>query len=185
MENNETAPLDIEMIYDPVAEAHHEGLVIDASRHRIMADGDFILWARRHYKRPTLFEYHHLESDNIVLCDWLIRGRVAQELEAYEYGNRPDRAFLDARIVLCDKSAEAIRRKMKNKAEERQRLRDEAMAERQDTAKQLKRQGLEFEAQRMATGQSPFVGKEQGGEELAAFKEDLVRMARGRIITGG
>jgi hypothetical protein len=185
MDKPETAPLDIEMIYDPVAEAHAEGLVIDASRHRIMADGDFILWARRHYKRPTLFEYHHLESDNIVLCDWLIRGKVAQELEAYSYGNRPDRAFLDARIVLCDKSAESIRRKMRNSAYERQRLRDESLAERQDVAKQLRRQGLEMEARRMATGASPFVGKAEGGEELAAMKEDLVNMARGRIITHG
>jgi len=180
-----TEPLDIEMIYDPVAEAHHEGLVIDASRHRIMADGDFILWARRHYKRPTLFEYHHLESDNIVLCDWLIRGKVAQELEAYTYGNRPDRAFLDLRVVLCDKSAESIRKKMRRSAEERQRLRDEAMAERQDVVKRLKRQGLDLEAQRMQTGASPFVGKAQGGEELAAMTEDLVNMARGRIITHG
>jgi hypothetical protein len=185
MEQTNEAPLDIEMIYDPVAEAHAEGLVIDASRHRIMADGDFILWARRHYKRPTLFEYHHLESDNIVLCDWLIRGRVAQELEAYEYGNRPDRAFLDARIVLCDKAAESIRRKMKRKAEERQRIRDEAMAERQDTARYLMRQGLGAEAKAMAMGYSHFTSKAEGGEELAAMKEDLVRSASGRIITSG
>lgn len=185
MENNETAPLDIEMIYDPVAEAHHEGLVIDASRHRIMADGDFILWARRHYKRPTLFEYHHLESDNIVLCDWLIRGRVAQELEAYPPHERPSRGFLDARIVLCDESAAAIRRKMKRSAEERQRLRDEAAEERKETSKHLRKQGLDLEAKRMAIGQSPFMGKAQGGEELAAMKEDLVSMARGRIITHG
>jgi hypothetical protein len=185
MEQTNEAPLDIEMIYDPVAEAHGEGLVIDASRHRIMADGDFILWARRHYKRPTLFEYHHLESDNIVLCDWLIRGRVAQELEAYEYGNRPSRAFLDSRIILCDESAAAIKRKMRRSAEARQRVRDEAMEERKQTAKHLRRQGFEREAKSMEMGLSHFTGTLEGGEELAAMKEDLVNMARGRIITHG
>lgn len=182
---SETAPLDIEMIYDPVAEAHAEGLTIDASRHRIMPDNDFILWARRQYKRPTLFEYHHLESDNIVLCDWLIRGKVAQELESYSYGNRPDRTFLDTRIVLCQDSADSIRRKMRNAAYERQRLRDEAAEERKDTARALKRRGMDAEAMRMSIGASPFVGKAEGGEELAAFKEDLLKLASGRIINTG
>jgi hypothetical protein len=181
----QTAPLDIEMIYDPVAEAHAEGLTIDASRHRIMPDNDFVLWLRRHYKRPTLFEYHHLESDNIVLCDWLIRGKVAQELEAYEYGNRPDRAFLDMRIVLCDKSAESIRRKMRRAAEERQAVREEAAEERKNAARHLKHLGLEAESRAMASGQSAFVGTREGGEALAKSKEDLVNLARGRIITHG
>jgi len=183
--DNETAPLDIEIIYDPVAEAHAEGLTIDASRHRIMADGDFILWARRHYKRPTLFEYHHLESDNIVLCDWLIRGKVAQELEAYTYGNRPDRAFLDMRIVLCQDSADAIRRKMRRAAEERQRLRDEATEERKQTAQHLRRRNMTAEAARMESGQTPFVSKAEGGDSLAQFKDDLLRSVSGRIITHG
>lgn len=181
----ETAPLEIEMIYDPVAESYNEGLGIDANRHRIMADGDFILWARRHYKRPTLFEYHHLESDNIVLCDWLIRGRVAQELEAYSADCRPSRAFLDLRVVLCDKSADAIRRKMRSAAEQRQALRDETAEERKNSAQHLKHLGLEQESRAMASGQSPFVGTRQGGEDLAKSKEDLASLTRGRIITGG
>lgn len=183
--DNETAPLDIEMIYDPVAEAHAEGLTIDASRHRIMPDSDFILWARRHYKRPTLFEYHHLETDNIVLCDWLIRGRVAQELEAYTYGNRPDRAFLDMRIVLCQDSADSIRRKMRRAAEERQRIREESAEERKQTAKHLRNRNMVQEAARMESGQMPFTSKAEGGESLAQFKEDLLRSASGRIITHG
>jgi hypothetical protein len=185
MMEQETAPLDIEIIYDPVAEAHHEGLVLDATRHRVMPDSEFILWAKRHYKRPTLFEYHHLETDNIVLCDWLIRGKVAQELEAYPHGERPSRAFLDLRIVLCDKSADAMRRKMKSAAEERQRIRDETEHERLNAAKRLKFMGMDQEAKAMASGQSSFVGTTQGGEALAKAKEDLVNLARGRIITHG
>lgn len=183
--SEETAPLDIEIVYDPVAEAHHEGLVIDATRHRVMPDGEFVLWAKRHYKRPTLFEYHHLESDNIVLCDWLIRGKVAQELEAYPHDERPSRGFMDARIVLCDKGAEAIRKKMRRAAEERQAIRDEAMEERKNSAQHLKHLGLEAEARAMASGQSSFVGTREGGEALAQSKEDLANLVRGRIITHG
>ena len=74
---------------------------------------------------------------------------------------------------------------MKRKSEERQRIRDEAMAERQDTARYLKRQGLGQEAKAMAMGYSHFTSKAEGGEELAAMKEDLVRSASGRIITHG
>jgi hypothetical protein len=185
MDTRETAPLDIEMIYDPVAEAHAEGLTIDASRHRIMADNDFVLWLRRHYKRPTLFEYHHLETDNLVLCDWLIKGKVAQELEAYPHDQRPNRAFLDMRIVLCDKSADAMRRKMRRAAEERQAIRDEAMAKRQNSAKHLKHLGLEAESRAMASGESSFIGTREGGQSLAMAKEELANLTRGRIITGG
>jgi hypothetical protein len=110
---------------------------------------------------------------------------VAQELEAYEYGNRPSRAFLDIRIVMCDKSAAALERKMRDAAYEKKRLREEALAERTDTAQRLRRRGMVQSANLLDSGQSGFVGKEQGGEELAALKEDLVRMARGRIITHG
>lgn len=183
--SEETAPLDIEIIYDPVEEAHREGLVLDATRHRVMPDSEFVLWLRRHYKRPTLFEYHHLESDNIVLCDWLIRGKVAQELEAYPHDERPSRAFLDMRIVLCDKSAEAMRRKMKRAAEERQAIRDEAILERQNSARHLKFKGLHAEARAMASGESPFIGTREGGESLAMAKEELANLTRGRIITTG
>ena len=181
----ETAPLDIEIIYDPVEEAHREGLVLDATRHRVMPDSEFVLWLRRHYKRPTLFEYHHLESDNIVLCDWLIRGKVAQELEAYPHDERPSRAFLDMRIVLCDKSADSIRKKMRKAADERQEIRNEAGEERQNAARHLKHLGLEAEARAMASGQTAFVGTRQGGADLAKAKEDLVNLTRGRIITHG
>ena len=179
----ETAPLDIEMIYDPVAEAHGEGLVIDASRHRIMADGDFILWARRHYKRPTLFEYHHLETDNIVLCDWLIRGRVAQELEAYSYGNRPDRTFLDGRIVLCEEAATSIKKMMRRKAENRERLRQEALSQRSEVANYYRKKGHEDIAHSIAS--QPYVPQSQGGSEMGQMVEDLRRSASGRIITHG
>ena len=185
MMEQETVSLDIEIIYDPVAEAHHEGLVLDANRHRVMPDSEFVLWLRRHYKRPTLFEYHHLESDNIVLCDWLIRGKVAQELEAYPHDQRPDRAFLDVRIVLCKDSADAIRRKMRMKAEKRQAERDEAMEERKNAAKHLKFLGLERESKAMAAGITSFVGTKEGGENLAQSKEELANLARGRIITSG
>jgi hypothetical protein len=179
----ETAPLDIEMIYDPVAEAHYEGLVIDASRHRIMPDGDFILWARRHYKRPTLFEYHHLETDNIVLCDWLMRGRVAQELEAYEYGNRPNREFLDSRIVLCQEAADSIRRMMRRKSDAKAREREEALAQRTDVAKHYKRKGYDEIAH--SINSQAYVPQSQGGEEMGQMVEDLRRITSGRIITHG
>jgi hypothetical protein len=181
--SEETAPLDIEIIYDPVEEAHREGLVIDATRHRVMPDSEFVLWAKRHYKRPTLFEYHHLESDNIVLCDWLIRGKVAQELEAYPHDQRPDRAFMDMRVVLCDKSADSIRRKMRRAAESRQEARDEAAEERQNAARHLKHLGLEAESRAMAIGQSSFMGTKEGGQNLAMAKEELANLTRNRIIT--
>lgn len=176
---------DIEIVYDPVAEAFGEGLEIHASRHRIMADGDFILWARRTYNRSSLFEYHHLETDQVVLCDWLVRGKVAQELTSYDGGCRPSRSFMDARVVLCQESADSIRRMMKRKAEERQRIRNETMLQRLDQAKHYRLKGMDQVAKGLQDGSTEFVGTEEGGEALAKTKEDLVALSRNRIITHG
>lgn len=176
---------DIEIIYDPVAEAFGEGLEIHASRHRIMAEGDFILWARRNYDRPTLFEYHHLETDQVVLCDWLVRGKVAQELTSYEGGCRPSRSFMDARVVLCRESADSMKRMLNKRAKERQRLRDETALQRLDQAKHYHRKGMDQVAQGLQNGSSEYVGTEEGGEALAQSKEHLVSLARNRVITHG
>ena len=176
---------DIEIIYDPVAEAFGEGLEIHASRHRVMPAGDFILWARRIYDRPSLFEYHHLETDQVVLCDWLVRGKVAQELTSYDGGCRPTRSFMDARVVLCRESADSIRRMMKRKAEERQRLRDETTLQRLDQARHYRLKGMDEVARNLESGSSEYVGTEEGGEALAQSKEALVDLTRNRVITHG
>lgn len=176
---------DIEIVYDPVAEAFGEGLEIHASRHRVMPAGDFILWARRTYNRPTLFEYHHLETDQVVLCDWLVRGKVAQELTSYEGDLKPSRNFMDVRVVLCQESADSIRRMMKRKAEERQRLRNETTLQRMDQARHYRHKGMDSIAQGLQSGTTEYVGTEEGGEALAQSKEELVALARNRIITHG
>lgn len=176
---------DIEIVYDPVAEAFGEGLEIHASRHRVMAEGDFILWARRNYDRPTLFEYHHLETDQVVLCDWLICGKVAQELTSYNGGCRPSRQFMDARVVLCRESAEAMKRMLNKRAKERQRLRDETALQRMDQARHYRLKGMDDIAKGLQTCSTEYVGTEEGGEALAKTKEDLVALSRNRIITHG
>jgi hypothetical protein len=176
---------DIEIVYDPVAEAFGEGLEIHASRHRVMAEGDFILWARRNYDRPTLFEYHHLETDQVVLCDWLIRGKVAQELTSYNGGCRPSRQFMDARVVLCRESAESMKRMLNKRAKERQRLRDETALQRMDQARHYRLKGMDDIAKGLQTCSTEYVGTEEGGEALAKTKEDLVALSRNRIITHG
>lgn len=176
---------DIEIVYDPVAEAFGEGLEIHASRHRVMPAGDFILWARRTYNRPSLFEYHHLETDEVVLCDWLVRGKVAQELTSYACGCRPTRAFMDSRVVLCQESADSIRRMMKRKAEERQRLRNETTLQRLDQARHYRLKGMDEVARGLQMGSTDYVGTEEGGEALAQSKEELVALARNRVITHG
>ena len=176
---------DIEIVYDPVAEAFGEGLEIHASRHRVMPDGDFILWARRTYDRSSLFEYHHLETDEVVLCDWLVRGKVAQELTSYPGGCRPSRQFMDARVVLCRESAESMKRMLNNRAKERQRLRDETNLQRLDQARHYRLKGMDEVAKNLQSGSSEYVGTEEGGEALAESKETLVNLTRHRIITHG
>ena len=176
---------EIEIIYDPVAEAFGEGLEIHASRHRVMPAGDFILWARRTYDRPSLFEYHHLETDQVVLCDWLVRGKVAQELTSYNGDHKPSRSFMNARVVLCRESADSIRRMMKRKAEERQRLRNETTLQRLDQARHYRLKGMDDVAKGLQLGTTEYVGTEEGGEALAKSKEDLVALTRNRVITHG
>lgn len=184
MKSNKKGP-DIEIVYDPVAEAFSEGLEIHASRHRVMPAGDFILWARRTYNRNSLFEYHHLETDEVVLCDWLVRGKVAQELTSYPGGCRPTRQFMDARVVLCRESAESMKRMLNKRAKERQRLRDETTLQRLDQARHYRHKGMDEVAKGLQLGSTEYVGTEEGGESLAKSKEDLVALARNRIITHG
>ena len=59
--------MEIEILYDPKAEAIESGLLMD-ERHRVLPDGEFILWLRRISGHQDLFLYGHQESGAWVLA---------------------------------------------------------------------------------------------------------------------
>lgn len=181
----ESEPVKFEIVYDPIAEACANGLQMDASKHRILPDGDFILWVRRHYKRSTLFEYEHLETGNLVLADWIYAPHFAQELDAYPPEERPDRTYLDHRLVSVEVTARRAKERLRKAADLKRQIAEARHDTRKNAASYYRKLGMELEATRMAMGAMPVQAEMENPESHGQMKEDLARLARGRVITHG
>lgn len=174
-----------EVVFDPVAEACANGLQMDASRHRILPDGDFILWARRHYRRQSLFEYEHLETGNIVLADWIYPPQFAQELESYPPGERPSRAYLDARLVTADKMVERVKSNLRKSADLKRQIAEARADTRKTAAHRFRKLGMDLEAVRMEMGATPVQAEMEDPEGFGALKDNITRIQKGRVYTHG
>lgn len=173
---------DVTVVQDLGEVARWAGIAMDARRHRVLPDGDFILWARRRFSRPTLFEYEHLESGNLVLADWIIKGQVAQELEVYAPDDRPDPAYLEERMVPAQEMAERALEKIRKVKEMRESLRREIHEGNLDKADFLRRRGAELSATILELGGRPW-GDDTPGDDVDEWKSELVSMASGRVIS--
>ena len=178
-------PVEFEIIYDPIVEACANGLQIDASRHRILPDGDFILWMRRHYKRASLFEYEHLETGNLVLADWIYPPKFAQELDSYPAHQRPDREYLDFRMVSAEVTAERAKKRLRDTADFKRQVAEARHETRKSAAAQYRKMGLDREAKQMASGGMAISSEFEDPEGHGKLREDMNRIAKGRIITHG
>jgi len=178
-------PVKFEIVYDPIAEACANGLQMDASRHRILPDGDFILWMRRHYKRPSLFEYEHLETGNLVLADWIYPPHFAQELESYSFEDRPSRSYLDVRLVSAEVMAQRAKEQLRKSAYLKRQIAEARHDTRLNAAARYRKLGMELEATRMAMGATPVSSQMENPEVHGELTEAISRLARGRVITHG
>jgi hypothetical protein len=187
MESSEPAEpvVKFEVVFDPVWEACANGLQMDGSRHRILPDGDFILWVRRHYQRPSLFEYEHLETGTLVLADWIYPPMFAQELESYPPRNRPSREYLDARLVTAEQMVNRVKRNLRKSADLKQQIKEARHDTRMAAASRLKKAGLELEALRMEMGATPVQAEMEDPEGFGVLHENLKRIKAGRIYSHG
>ena len=173
-----------EIVYDPIAEACFNGLQLDGSRHRVLPDNDFILWMRRHYGRKYLFEYEHLETGNLVLAEWIYPPVYAQELESYQPDNRPDRVYLDARMVTVDKMVERAKKNLRKAADLKREICEARDDVRKRASSRFRKLGMELQAVNMEMGMTPVQAEMEDPEGFGQVTEDFQRMARGRKIYG-
>lgn len=157
-------------------------------RHQVF-ECDWVRAVRRWTENPELFVYRHQETGNFVLAEWRSRvSRVCQELEVLG-PVPPDRGSWLPRIMIerrCRPATE-IHQEMARRASERKarkrRLRESSREERSETARWLKKQGMDASA--AAVAQGAYTGQEEGGERLEEMQEELMRAASGRVITHG
>ena len=174
-----------EIVYDPIAEACFNGLQLDGERHRILPDNDFILWMRRHYGRKYLFEYEHLETGNIVLAEWIYPRVYAQELESYAPGERPDRGYLDARMVTADKMIERAKKNLRKAADLKREIYEARADTRKRASSRFKKMGMDLQALQMEMGAMPVQAEMEDPEGFGKMTEDFKRMTAGRIYSHG
>lgn len=168
------------------------GLAMESDRHRVMADGDWIRWARRIFAKPDLFVYHHLEHDTFVLAEWLVRPNeaarpVCMELETME--DPPDRKpsqlsreYLEMRFVTSGDMVERMRRNMR----EMQSLKREAKRQkgeaRREAVRQLRKRGMEMEAMCIEKGS---VAMDYEADDIGDYVNNELRAMAGspRLIS--
>lgn len=177
--------VDIQVVYDPIWEACANGLQMDGSRHRILPDGDFILWMRRHYQRPSLFEYEHLETGNLVLADWIYPPSYAQELESYAPDNRPTREYFDARMVTAQAVVDRAKSNLRRMASLKKQLAEAREDTRKSAASRLRKLGMEYQALQMEMGMTPVQSEMEDPDGFGQVREDLNRLQAGRVYSHG
>jgi len=170
------------------------GLAMEAGRHRIMPDGDWIRWARKTFRKPDLFVYHHLEHDTFVLAEWLVRPTeaarpVCMELETMDEppDRRPSqlsREYLEMRFVTSGDMVDRMRRNMREMQWLKREARVQRGAARREAVRQLRKRGLEMEAMCVEKGS---VAMDYEADEISEYVNGELRdMARSpRLVSAG
>lgn len=176
---------DISVTFDPVETAEWLGIAWDPSRHRLIPESDFIKWARKRFNRPSLFEYEHIEEGSVVLADWVYPGKVMQELECYRLDvpgdGRPDREYMEARMVTADVGAKRMRDGLRDMHKTRRLLMEEARDQQLDRAKWLRSKGMEIEAKLFTMGAPSWAPGT--AERVGRWREELNRLARNKVYS--
>ena len=170
------------------------GLAMESDRHRIMPDGDWIRWARRTFRKPDLFVYHHLEHDTFVLAEWLLRPSetvrpVCMELETMDEppDRRPSqlsREYLEMRFVTSGDMVDRMRRNMREMQWLKKAAKEQRGSARREAVRQLRRKGLEMEAMCIEKGQ---VAMDYEEDEISDYVNGELRAMAGspRLISTG
>ncbi len=170
------------------------GLAMEADRHRIMPDGDWIRWARKTFGKPDLFVYHHLEHDTFVLAEWLVRPTeaarpVCMELETMDEppDRRPgqlSREYLEMRFVTSGDMVERMRKSMREMQWLKRESKVRRGAARREAVRQLRKKGLEMEAMCIEKGR---VAMDYEEDEISDYVNGELRaMAHSpRLISTG
>jgi hypothetical protein len=180
--------LDIEMVFDPVQAAYEggRGIVFDPAIH-VVVENRAIQDLRRDARNPRLCLIRNLETGTWVLGSWFyvpdfLRDRVPEApggehgpglfVEIRAYPEAPQWGFPDREtLLLAFRDPDAVRdsvvSRIRRRRQEQEAQRIARGQERHDTARWLRRKGLELEAHWMETGRTPFAASWERDPEAA------------------
>lgn len=144
---------------------------------------DWLGMAKRVTGHDQLCVFMHRVSGNVVLCSWVVPGKVIDELLVVDLADVPSRDRL-REVIMPTEEALRQRKQIMRESLYAEGMEEEwANEEREDTAKWLKKKGMDDAAYSLgAGGASYFQGEDELMDELV---EDLNTVASGRVITSG
>jgi hypothetical protein len=171
------------------------GLVMRPDEHEVLSDGQWIK-AMRQETGHDLFVYRHRRTRRFVVAEWMVKPVVYGQglavcLELCTMSGPPDRGPPDRPSKQwmrwrCRPMREVRRERVRRQAgmmQDEQELRDDSDAERRDTARWLRKKGLEEAAYELEMGCTPYIGKREGGSLGEQVTDEISRTAGDRIIS--
>jgi hypothetical protein len=172
----------LEIVFDPVEEAVHSGLLMDES-HELLPDSQWIRFARKVTGREDLFVYRHRLTEKFVLASWLFKEpRICLELEVMDLP--PDRGgWVDTEFLCqrCRPAGELYKERFLRRKQEQRRkryLQEQRGQERKEKAQYFKNKGKDEIAASVGKGGGPWMGEEEGGDHLLETKDRLMHLNR-------
>lgn len=157
----------IEIIRDPVEDILLSGLPLD-ERHEVLVPGEFVLWIRRIMGLEDLFVYHHRETGNFMLSQWMLQTPpVCTEVDCFD--RPPDwmaneiegEHFWKLRLKTCTESRDDIRKFLIDKRMEERAAKEESRESRNAAAKHYRRHGAEDAAHLLDIGATPHISRRE------------------------
>ena len=179
-----TTTTEIEMVYDPREDL--AGMCIEVcGRHEILPDGEWIRYARRLTGIHDLFVYRHREEGTFVLSKWTWSPAETDRplaLEIHVMARHPDqpgsgRPVGDRLLSLvrpADEVHAEMRRASKDAADARRAQRLERHETRMESARSLRRMGMEMEASALEADPHAWVSPREA-QSTAATLEGLAK----------
>lgn len=149
--------MDIEVLHTPEGAAIEGGLAIDADRHELQPDGEWVRWAKGITGRPKLFVYRHRETGAFMLCEWVLSPAETTHPTCVELfsmegppdqvsGGRPSETMLRARCRGAAHEYEQYQREAREARRAERVDREDRHAQKMEHVKRLRDKGMHLEA---------------------------------------
>ena len=150
-----------------------------------MPDSDWIKWARREFKAPDLFLYHHKAEKTVVLAEWVVKPTHCLELWAFEVSptrEPPSREWMQNLLAPAQAHREKVRKAITERQQRERALRQDSKEQQERVATHLWKKGREAAAVGVMMAGPAYVGRAEGGAEQEALERELKGLANGRVI---
>lgn len=158
-----------------------------------LPDGRWIKKMQRLCRAPGLVVLQNKWGPQCVIAEWVVKPKrwgqgPASVIELAIISGNPDTGprdlpsdeWMRARARPQHEVAKDMLKLMKALRKDQQMKKMSSAAQAKDVAKHLRKKvGMEEAAARLQMGEIPFIGDDEGGEDLEQMREDLITMAKG------